>query len=76
MTIFEQAIHDATTTIETLRPLQATHERAAEVVAAAEEWRQAAGVWQWRQLGGGCRGFCNYRICLRFLSDRHRCPLR
>lgn len=32
MTIFEKAIHDATTTIESLRPLQAVHEHAAEVV--------------------------------------------
>ena len=32
MTIFEKAIHDATTTIESLRPLQAVHEHAAETV--------------------------------------------
>ncbi|HSI15733.1 MAG TPA: SIS domain-containing protein [Chthoniobacter sp.] len=32
MTIFEKAIHDATATIESLRPLQSTHERAAEMV--------------------------------------------
>lgn len=32
MTIFEKAIHDATATIESLRPMQATHERAAEIV--------------------------------------------
>jgi len=32
MTIFEKAIHDATTTIESLRPLQSVHEQAAEVV--------------------------------------------
>jgi len=32
MTIFEKAIHDATATIESLRPLQPIHERAAEVV--------------------------------------------
>lgn len=32
MTIFEKAIHDATATIESLRPLQSVHERAAEIV--------------------------------------------
>jgi D-sedoheptulose 7-phosphate isomerase len=32
MSIFEKAIHDATATIESLRPLQSIHERAAEVV--------------------------------------------
>ncbi|EDY20211.1 phosphoheptose isomerase [Chthoniobacter flavus Ellin428] len=32
MSIFEKAIHDATATIESLRPLQSVHEQAAEVV--------------------------------------------
>jgi D-sedoheptulose 7-phosphate isomerase len=32
MTIFEKAIHDATTTIESLRSLEAAHEKAAELV--------------------------------------------
>jgi phosphoheptose isomerase len=32
MSIFEQAIHDATATIESLRPLEAMHERVAEIV--------------------------------------------
>lgn len=32
MTIFEKAIHDATATIESLRPMQTMHERAAEIV--------------------------------------------
>lgn len=32
MTIFEKAIHDATVTIESLRPLQSAHEQAAETV--------------------------------------------
>lgn len=32
MTIFEKAIQDSVATIESLRPLQSTHERAAEIV--------------------------------------------
>jgi phosphoheptose isomerase len=73
MSIFEQAIHDATATIESLRPLQATHERAAEVVG-----RCLVGGGKLLVCGNGgsaadAADFATEFAC-RFVTDRQPYP--
>jgi D-sedoheptulose 7-phosphate isomerase len=73
MSIFEKAIHDATTTIESLRPLEATHQRVAELVG-----RCLKGGGKLLVCGNGgsaadASDFATEFTC-RFLSDRRPYP--
>ncbi|MDR3402077.1 MAG: SIS domain-containing protein [Chthoniobacter sp.] len=73
MTIFEKAIHDATATIESLRPLQPAHERAADVVG-----RCLVGGGKLLVCGNGgsaadAADFATEFAC-RFVTDRRPYP--
>jgi D-sedoheptulose 7-phosphate isomerase len=73
MTIFEKAIHDATATIESLRPLQSVHERAAEIVGQC-----LAGGGKLLVCGNGgsaadAADFATEYAC-RFVTDRRPYP--
>ena len=73
MTIFEKAIHDATATIESLRPLQPAHERAAELVG-----RCLVGGGKLLVCGNGgsaadAADFATEFAC-RFVTDRRPYP--
>lgn len=73
MTLFEKAIHDATATIESLRPLQPAHERAAEIVG-----RCLVGGGKLLVCGNGgsaadAADFATEFAC-RFVTDRRPYP--
>ncbi|MEP6671214.1 MAG: SIS domain-containing protein [Chthoniobacter sp.] len=73
MTLFEKAIHDATATIESLRPLQPAHERAAELVG-----RCLVGGGKLLVCGNGgsaadAADFATEFAC-RFVTDRRPYP--
>src|SRR4051794_27192925 len=73
MTIFEQAIYDATATIESLRPLQAVHERAAEVVG---QRLVAGGKLLVCGNGGSAADAADFatEFACRFVTDRRPYP--
>ena len=73
MTTFEQAIHDATATIESLRPLQAVHERAAEVVG---QRLVAGGKLLVCGNGGSAADAADFatEFACRFVTDRRPYP--
>jgi D-sedoheptulose 7-phosphate isomerase len=73
MTIFEKAIHDATATIESLRPLQPVHEQAAEVVGRCLLSGQKLLVCGNGGSAADAADFATEFAC-RFVSDRRPYP--
>ena len=73
MTIFEQAIHDATATIEMLRPLEPVHERLAEIVGGC---LTNGGKLLVCGNGGSAADAADFatEFACRFLSDRRPYP--
>jgi phosphoheptose isomerase len=73
MTVFEQAIHDATTTIEALRPLEAAHGRVAELVGRC---LKNGGKLLVCGNGGSAADAADFatEFACRFVSDRRPYP--
>jgi phosphoheptose isomerase len=73
MTIFEKAIHDATATIESLRPLQAVLEKAAGLVGAAVTGGNKLLVCGNGGSAADASDFATEYTC-RFVTDRQPYP--
>jgi D-sedoheptulose 7-phosphate isomerase len=73
MSIFENAIHDASTTIESLRSLEAAHEKAAELVGRC---LMAGGKLLVCGNGGSAADAADFstEFTCRFVSDRRPYP--
>jgi phosphoheptose isomerase len=73
MSIFERAIHDSTTTIESLRSLEATHQRVAELVGRC---LKSGGKLLVCGNGGSAADAADFatEFACRFLSDRRPYP--